>query len=140
MFLDFKNSCPKNSFCHFNSHFVLKTFIWDIFQITKKKQQTKNNNFQTNIWRNNWRFNIWHRKKTPLKHLKWIVDEKWKLQIFSILGTNLWIGGHCSSDKTIWICEIHSWKSLWLSAWKTNSKPCTWYYTVANFSSKCLIG
>ena len=56
MFPDFKNSFPEKSFWHFDLHFVLKTFIWDIFQITEKKQQTKNNNFLTNIWRDNWRF------------------------------------------------------------------------------------
>ena len=137
MFPDFKNSSPKKSFWHFNLYFVLKNIY---LRLLRRNNKLKINNFLTNIWRNNWRFNIWHRKRTPLKHLKWIVDEKWKLLLFSILGTHLWIGGHCSSDKTIWICEIHSWKSLWLSAWKTNSKPCTWYYTVANFSSKCLVG
>ena len=30
---------------YFNWHFVLKTFIWDIFQITEKKQRTKYQQF-----------------------------------------------------------------------------------------------
>ena len=47
MFTDFQNSFPKNSFWHFNLHFVLKIFIWDIFQITEKKQQLKT----TIFWR-----------------------------------------------------------------------------------------
>ena len=42
MFPDFKNSFPEKSFWHFNLHFVLKTFNRDIFQITEKKQRTKN--------------------------------------------------------------------------------------------------
>ena len=45
MFPDFKNSFPKNSFWQFNLHFVFKTFNLDIFQITEKKQQTKNQQF-----------------------------------------------------------------------------------------------
>ena len=61
----FQNSFPKKIFWHFNVHFVLKTFIWDMFQITEKKQPTKNNNFLTNIWCNNWHFSIWRHKKTP---------------------------------------------------------------------------
>ena len=31
----------KKIFWHFDLHFVLKTFIWDIFQITEQKQQAK---------------------------------------------------------------------------------------------------
>ena len=45
MFPDFINSFPEKSFWHFDLHFVLKTFISDIFQITEKKQQTKNQQF-----------------------------------------------------------------------------------------------
>ena len=45
MFPDFKKSFPKKLFWHFKLHFVLKTFILDIFQITEKKQQTKNQQF-----------------------------------------------------------------------------------------------
>ena len=45
MFQDFKNSFPEKLFWHFDLHFVLTTFIGDIFQITEKKQQTKNQQF-----------------------------------------------------------------------------------------------
>ena len=69
MFPDFKTSFPKNSFWQFNLDFVFKTFNLDTFQITEKKQQTKNNNFLTNIWRDNWRFINCRRKRTPLKCL-----------------------------------------------------------------------
>ena len=34
-----------NSFWHFYLHFVLKALILDIFHITEKKQQTKNQQF-----------------------------------------------------------------------------------------------
>ena len=45
MFPDPQNSFPEKSFWHFDLHFVLKTFISDIFQITEKKQETKNQQF-----------------------------------------------------------------------------------------------
>ena len=45
MFPDPQNSFPEKSFWHFDLHFVLKTLISDIFQITEKKQQTKNQQF-----------------------------------------------------------------------------------------------
>ena len=41
VFPDFKNNF-ENLFWHFYLHFVLKTFILDLFQITEKKQQNKN--------------------------------------------------------------------------------------------------
>ena len=69
MFPDFKNCFPKHSFWQFNLHFIFKPFNSDIFQITEKKQQTKNNNFLTNIWRDNWCFINCRCKKTPLKLL-----------------------------------------------------------------------
>ena len=94
MFPDFKNSFPKNSFWHFDLHFVLKTFIWDIFQITEKKQQTKNNSFLMNIWRNNWRFNIWRHKRTLLMYHEWQLSFK----IYSISdATSERIWPHCVS-------------------------------------------
>ena len=45
MFPDIKNSFLEKSFWRFDLHFVLKLFILEIFQITEKKQQTKNQQF-----------------------------------------------------------------------------------------------
>ena len=77
MFSDFKKIFPKTAFWHFNSHFVLKTFIWVIFQITEKKQQIINNKFLANIWRNNWHFRIWRSKRTLIMYLPFTFKIKW---------------------------------------------------------------
>ena len=52
VFQDFKNSFPKIHFGILIYIFVSKTFIRDIFYITEKKPQTKNNNFLPNVWHN----------------------------------------------------------------------------------------
>ena len=54
---------------------MFKTYNLDIFQLTDKKQQTKNNNFLMNIWRDNWRFINCCRKRTPLLWLMmgWVI-------------------------------------------------------------------
>ena len=36
------------------------------FRLLRRNNKLKINNFLKNIWRNNWRFNIWLRKRTPL--------------------------------------------------------------------------
>ena len=36
------------------------------FRLLKQNNKLKINNFLTNIWRDNWRFNIWCFKRTPL--------------------------------------------------------------------------
>ena len=36
------------------------------FRLLRRNNKLKINNFLTNIWRNNWHFNFWRRKRTPL--------------------------------------------------------------------------
>ena len=102
MFPDFKNSFPKKTFWHFNLHFVLKIFISDTFQITEKEEWTKNQEFsKKNIWHDNWRFSIWHRKRTSLfcQHLQKInVHMKsWQCHIDS----NKWMT--CTIIRVCWL-------------------------------------
>ena len=55
------------------NHFGILIYIlpWEhlfeiYFRLLRRNNKLKINNFLTNIWRNNWRFNIWRRKRTLL--------------------------------------------------------------------------
>ena len=55
------------------NHFSILIYIlswkhlFDIcFRLLRRNNKLKINNFLTNMWRNNWGFNIWCRKRTPL--------------------------------------------------------------------------
>ena len=66
---------PKNHFGILIYILSSKTFIWDVFL-----NEQKINNFLMNIWRNNWRFSIWCRKRTPLQNLRFgLVGSCWSL-------------------------------------------------------------
>ena len=47
------------------------------FRLLRRNNKLKIINFLTNIWRNNWRFNIWCHKRTPLMSIPvniWVVS------------------------------------------------------------------
>ena len=70
MFPEFKNSFPKNHFGIFIYILSWKHFFEIYFRLLRRNNELNINNFLTNIWRDNWNFIIWHRKRTPL----WILS------------------------------------------------------------------
>ena len=110
----------KKIFWHFSLHFVLKTLIRNIFQITEKKQQTKNKNFLTNIWQNNWCFSIWHRKRTPLTLSKnlgcrnFIKNVRKKMQMMIQINTNLGFARKLKDNlqSNCWVFRYYQRKKL----------------------------
>ena len=62
-----KTVSPKN---HFGISIYILSWkhLFEIyFTLLRGNNELKINNFLTNIWRDNWRFSIWHCKRTPLK-------------------------------------------------------------------------
>ena len=66
MFPDFKNSFPKNPFGIFIYILSGKHLFEVYFRLLRRNNELKINNFLTNIWHDNWRFIICHRKRPPL--------------------------------------------------------------------------
>ena len=65
------------------------------FKLLRKNNKLKINNFLTNIWYNNWRFNIWRCKRTPL--IFWtmvpsrVVQEQPVLEFTPLAHRQIWL-------------------------------------------------
>ena len=98
------------------------------FRLLRRNNKLKINNFLTNIWRNNWRFNIWRRKRTPLKPRLPILFFQVKHLPIQIAFTNalmLW---------TLPKWKVWSITKQWKNSWK---HVCHWkYFWLKNLSAR----
>ena len=133
-----------------NSLFLIHVLSWNIyFRFLRRNNKLKINNFLTNIWRDNWRFSIWCRKRTRL--LCTVGLSKKQQSLFGI-NWMIWICSGAVAEASCFPPRHHSSPSLvfWyeifvigrfgheLATFPTTSSHC---FSVGSFqSSFCLYG
>ena len=77
-----------------------KHFFEINFRLLRRNNKLKTTIFLTNIWRNNWRFSIWHRKKTRLS--------LWRLSLWTAPYVDLHHQKVTSENLCRILCNIRS--------------------------------